>query len=246
MTYLVGRIAVPIPRILPLATAFSMILLCVAIAVLTRKASLPKYQVAIIGNSMCYYNDLPRLLEKLGDGHIQQNSCLHGDASLSSILLWGNGMAIKWKTGNARDIDGDRTQYDFGACTVPQLLFGCKYGGFVENLIHCHLIYCHLSHYFAFSISGQTTDDEDLETKVNNGGWADDDGSIYESKAYDDFFSYYDGSNPCLAHEGYYDYLQKRYSIYGVESWDFVIMNDNTRSPARYDTREKSLEALST
>lgn len=133
MTYLVGRIAVPIPRILPLAAAFGLVLLCVAIAVLTRKASLPYYQVAIIGNSMCYYNDLPRLLETLGDGHIQQDSCLHGDASLSSLLVWGNGMAVKWKTGNARDMDGDRTQYDFGACTVHQLFFGCKYSDPVET-----------------------------------------------------------------------------------------------------------------
>lgn len=81
---------------------------------------------------------------------------------------------------------------------------------------------------------------------MNNGGWADDDGSIAESKAYDDFFSYYDGKNPCLAHEGYYDYLESRYSVYGVPSWDFVVLNDNTRSPARYQTREKSIEALST
>lgn len=120
-------------------------------------------------------------------------------------------MYPKWKTGDARDSVNDRTQYDFGACTVPQLLFGY---------------------------------DENLETKVQNANYADDDGSLAESTAYDDFMSFYDGSNPCLLHENYYDYLQDKYSTDGVPQWDFVVLNDNTRSPARYETRQKSFDVL--
>ena len=216
MTFRVGRVAVPIPRMLPLATVCGLFLLSVGIAVLTRRPSLPYVNVAFVGNSMMYYNDLPRLMERLGDGHIFQDSCLHGDATLSKILLWGNGMYPKWKTGNARDREIDRTQYDFGACTVPQLLFGY---------------------------------DADLETKVENANYKDDDGSIAEYKAYDDFFSYYDGSNPCLLHDNYYYYVDEKYASQyeengGVPMWDFVVVNDNTRSPARYDERQDGLTTL--
>jgi hypothetical protein len=83
MTFLIGKIAVPIPRSLPLATAATLLMVMVGIAVLTRRPDLPNVSVAFIGNSMMYYNDLPRLIEKLGNGHVTQNSCLHGDATLS-------------------------------------------------------------------------------------------------------------------------------------------------------------------
>jgi len=163
---------------------------------------------------MMYYNDLPRLMERLGDGHINQDSCLHGDADLNTILLWGNGMYPKWMTGNARAGMSDRTQYDFGACSVPQMLFGY---------------------------------DGNLEQKVENfGNYEDDDVALAETMAYDDFVSYYDGSNPCLRHENYYSYLQNQYETNGAPKWDYIVINDNTRSPARSEAREQSLEALQT
>lgn len=126
-------------------------------------------RVAMIGNSLMYYNDLPRLLEAMSGGRLSQDSCLHGAASFKSHLLYGNGMFAKWDTGNARiwnvynsdyegaadayqeymesvyssDYDGDNYGdddsqqtatyqldtkyshiYDFGACTVRQLLLG--------------------------------------------------------------------------------------------------------------------------
>ena len=123
-------------------------------------------RVAMIGNSLMYYNDLPRLLEAMSGGSLSQDSCLHGSASFKSHLLYGNGMFVKWDTGNARiwnvynsdyesaadayqeymeslysnddvaDGNDDAQQttyrldskyshiYDFGACTVPQLLLG--------------------------------------------------------------------------------------------------------------------------
>jgi hypothetical protein len=104
-------------------------------------------RVAMIGNSIMYYNDLPRLLEAMSGGTITQDSCLHGDASIQSHLIYGNGMATKWNTGQARMWDVDEKEaaekeyyaniaydddasidqakiYDYGACTVEQLLLG--------------------------------------------------------------------------------------------------------------------------
>jgi hypothetical protein len=90
--------------------------------------------VAMIGNSMMYYNDLPRLLEAmsaqtLGDNttqRIHQDSCLHGGADFATHLQSGNGMYAKWKTGSARIWDHAKNYnlYDWGACTPEQLLLG--------------------------------------------------------------------------------------------------------------------------
>jgi hypothetical protein len=55
----------------------------------------PNVRVAMIGNSLMYYNDLPRLLEAMSGGSITQDSCLHGDASFKSHLIYGNGMYEK-------------------------------------------------------------------------------------------------------------------------------------------------------
>lgn len=79
--------------------------------------------VAFIGNSIMYFNDLPRFMEALSQGCVRQDSCLHGEASLASLLVTGNGMYTRWNTSNARILGMDDF-YDFGACTVPQLLFG--------------------------------------------------------------------------------------------------------------------------
>lgn len=86
-----------------------------------RPPSLPELNVAFIGNSMTFVNDIPRLIEALSDGQLTQNSCLHGSLNLGSILVYGNGMYGKFAHKNARSDGGF---YDFGACTVPQLLFG--------------------------------------------------------------------------------------------------------------------------
>jgi hypothetical protein len=110
----------------------------------------PTVRVAMIGNSLMYYNDLPRLLESMSSNSIVQDSCLHGDASIESHLIYGNGMYEKWNTGQARMWDVDDKEaafkeyyvymnytydddsyqydqahiYDYGACTVEQLLLG--------------------------------------------------------------------------------------------------------------------------
>ncbi len=71
--------------------------------------------------SLQYFNDLPRFLEGVSQGHLKQKSCLHGDASLTRILETGSGVYGKFNTTKALNSDG---VYDFGACTVKQLLFG--------------------------------------------------------------------------------------------------------------------------
>jgi hypothetical protein len=78
--------------------------------------------VAFIGDGMQYVNDLPRFMETLSVGNITQNSCFRRDASLKSVTIHGNGMSPYWNTSKAH-INGTDV-YDFGACTVKQLLFG--------------------------------------------------------------------------------------------------------------------------
>jgi hypothetical protein len=90
--------------------------------------------VAFVGNSNFFVNDLPRLMEAVADGKIFQDSCLHSKGSIMNIIMTGNGMYQRWQT-EAAVLDNDYTQddyqyanddplYDYGACSVPQLLIG--------------------------------------------------------------------------------------------------------------------------
>jgi hypothetical protein len=89
-------------------------------------------KVAFIGNSYFFVNDLPRLMEAVTGGHISQDSCLHGSGSLLNILKTGNGMYYKWQSENAMKggtewVNSNNAKtylYDYGACSVPQLLTG--------------------------------------------------------------------------------------------------------------------------
>lgn len=80
-------------------------------------------RVAHVGNSIQYYNDCPRLLEHMLKtrfvGLVRQDSCLRGGATLSSLLVKGNGMGEKFATEAARNSDGS---YDTGAATIRDLL----------------------------------------------------------------------------------------------------------------------------
>lgn len=173
-------------------------------------------RVAFIGNSMMYYNDLPRFMEALagGDGSLRQNSCLHGGASFTKILLTGNGMYgyDMWSTGAARirANSSDSKLYDYGACTVRQLLLGY---------------------------------DSDLDERVsqieeNGADGGDDDNNN------DDYWSFDDGMNPCLQDPDYLTFLNDEYASNGPPVYDFAVINDNTRAPARYYTRQESLTTL--
>jgi len=91
--------------------------------------------VAWVGSSYIYVNDLPRVVEQMGGGlggHITQDSVIHNEANILQILMAGNGMYNKWATRSAMDrgvafdtSDGTTAYlYDMGSCSVPQLLTG--------------------------------------------------------------------------------------------------------------------------
>ena len=105
-------------------------------------------QVAFIGNAYFFVNDIPRLLESISQGFIYQNSCLHAGGSLSDLWVTGNGMYKLWQTDEAiieyttsgsnnnddtvtdddvvatNDDTSMVTTYDYGYCSVLQLLQG--------------------------------------------------------------------------------------------------------------------------
>jgi hypothetical protein len=105
--------------------------------------------VAFIGNSYFFVNDLPRLMETISGGMIFQDSCLHGSGSFLNLLKTGNGMYYKWNTNNALMDDVQFVSqsgqvsmvYDYGACSVPQLLlgqdamlsYGNDYGKYIDD-----------------------------------------------------------------------------------------------------------------
>lgn len=152
---------------------------------------IPVIQVAFIGNSVMFNNDLPRFMEAISSNSIKQNSCLNPYSTISTSWYDGNGMYGKFTTPDAlikRTIETSNHIYDYGACSTIQLLEGS---------------------------------DERL---------AQDDGDFN-----------YQNDNPCLQDENYL-----YYSLHYTEQvqWDFVVLNDATRNPARSSTREAALYAL--
>lgn len=88
--------------------------------------------VAFIGNSYLFMNDVPRLMETLSSGKIRQDSCIHPSGTLVSILQSGSGVYGRWQTKNAAITESNYTElYDYGACTVIQLINGSD-----ENLTY--------------------------------------------------------------------------------------------------------------
>lgn len=80
--------------------------------------------VAHIGNSIQYYNDLPRLLEQMLSARYEsvfQDSCLRGGATLASLFEKGNGMANKFSSRPDVSRKEDGT-FDIGSPTVEKLL----------------------------------------------------------------------------------------------------------------------------
>ena len=150
----------------------------------------PGIQVAFIGNSVMFTNDLPRFMEAISAHTIKQNSCLNPYSTISSSWFNGNGMYGKFTTADAlikRTIVTSNHIYDYGACSTIQLLEGSD------------------------------------ERLAQNGDFD------------------HQNDNPCLQDENYLyyalHYTQKR-------QWDFVVINDATRNPARSSTREAALYAL--
>ena len=120
--------------------AFVVFLLGIAVASNAKAVAFVSHgivdtSIAMVGNSYLLANDLPRILQNLGGAHITQDSCLHSSGSILNLLKTGNGMYTRWQTQNAliqqnvayTDADGNSETtniYDFGACSVPQLLLG--------------------------------------------------------------------------------------------------------------------------
>jgi len=207
------------------------VLLATAVAVpalvqLHKNETTPPIHIAFAGNSMFYFNDFPRFFEAVAtNSHriINQDSCLHGGASIPSLLMDGNAMYPQFETpnailfknyGNARNI----TIYDYGACTVPQLLLGLD-----DRLDDPG---------YATPTSSQVLSvkegDDDTNSNATN--------SSSSSGSHKNF-------NPCRQDPYYLQYTQKYYSERNT-SWDFLIINDNTRNPARADHRALSLQFL--
>jgi hypothetical protein len=190
----------------------------------------PIVRVAMIGNSIQYFNDLPRVLEAMGNGNIVQNSCLHGNGNFESHLAFGNGMYAKWQTGQARLWDEYNELYDYGACTPQQLLLGTD-----ERLED---VYQRRRRRRMRKLEEGEEGDEQEENEEENAYGNNDDG--YEYKLEDD------GTNPCLQDENYYWYLQNQYQEKGSPKWDYVVMNDNSRNPCCTEQRETSLKLFET
>lgn len=160
-----------------------------------------------------------------------QESCLHANANFATILIWGNGMYTIWNSGTARIFNYHRGKiHDFGACTVQQLLTGS------DDALAARV---------AETFANVNTNNEDDD--VNQVAVDDDDGTFNDDqKVYsDDGLTFNDGSNPCFRNRHYYSYLQSFvYSHNQHHDWDYILLNDNTRSPARQLSRDNSLEVL--
>jgi hypothetical protein len=149
-----------------------------------------------------------------------------------------------WDTGNARIFNFHKGRlHDYGACTVKQLLFG--YDEALEQRVIQTFgnIYTEADDTAVNeadvddAVAAATTDDGDIS----------DDTVVYDyQKEYgDDYFSYNDGSNPCLRNPLYYKYLVSYvYSYHQNREWDYILLNDNTRSPARNESRQEMIQVL--
>jgi len=199
----------------------------VSLAFLSSPEEQPTIRLAMVGNSLMYYNDLPRVLEAMAKGQLTQNSCLHGNADFSSHLWYGSGMYDKWMTGQARmwDIE-DYEIYDFGACSVQQLLFGKD-----ERLLKRRKERERIR-VLAAASNNSTTDDDYYYNASAADAW--------EYNLLDD------GTNPCLVDEDYNAYTEALYEVHGRPRWDFVLFNDNTRSPCCTEQRAQGMELLET
>ena len=161
--------------------------------------------VAFVGNSMFYFNDFPRFFQTLSEPTItiEQDCCLHGFASIPSLVKDGSGMYPQFKTEHSilPQPFHNKTLYDYGSCTVKQLLLG--------------------------------EDDALLDaTNYSQQHETDDSNSTHNQ-------------NPCVQDDNYRLFLiEKHHNDTSRPSWDYVVINDNTRNPARNATRLASLATL--
>ena len=134
----------------PSIRPFAVVIACVVVSIFVAALCKPTYptttNIAFIGNSIQYYNDFPRLMEAFGEGRIYQNACLRGSADFTTMLTKGSGtfnlfhngqasidddfgMSFSEQVSASADDDDGGVDYlfDFGACSVYQLLLGYDY-----------------------------------------------------------------------------------------------------------------------
>jgi hypothetical protein len=172
--------------------------------------------VAFVGNSFTFVNDLPRFIEALGNNHnvrsnartpiIHQDSMLHGSLSFSSLLSKGNGMTKWWHTNAAKIPDfrnGSSLLYDYGSCTIIQLLLGY---------------------------------DPNLSENNDNRYYNNDDGSnpCFQSVDYLEYSQYYRNNKKNTTTT----------KMMLGNKWDFVVLNDQSMNPAILSSRTKSIAVL--
>ena len=126
--------------------------------------------MAFIGNTYLFVNDIPRLLEAISTGHVYQNSVLHAGGSLKALWQTGNGMYELWQTEEAMveysvgdDDYSTQTAYDFGLCTVAQILQGYDeyigYGNKDGHYKNDGLNPCIVNEYYAELLEAQLEQD---------------------------------------------------------------------------------------
>jgi hypothetical protein len=168
--------------------------------------------------------------------------------------IWGDSGAARVRISSSSSFYSIHSKiYDFGACTVPQLLFG-----YDENLNARVQEENRKNNYKNNNNNQDDTENDDDDDDDDYVPYDDDDNldRVYS----DDFTTYFDGTNPCLMDPNYLDFLNQQYldkasgsstAIDGESSsssfslkYDYIILNDNTRSPARYNSRKESLTVL--
>ena len=161
-----------------------------------------------------------------------------------------------WDCGSARIFNYQRGRiHDYGACTVRQLLLG--YDAALEERVQeiFHVEVAADDDTAVVDDAAYAYDDaayaNDAAAVMDDAIYAydDDKTSIYDDhfeKQYgDDFFGYNDASNPCLGNPHYYLYLISTvFSHDQGHNWDYILLNDNTRSAARNESRQESLAIL--
>jgi hypothetical protein len=121
-----------LPKVFHIPLLVGAGILALTLGILASTGPPSNLNVAFVGSSFFYVNDLPRFVETIAGGHIFQDSVLHNYASVLEIIMTGNGMWNKWATSNAMiggvkfTTSAGNTEYlyDMGACSVPQLLTG--------------------------------------------------------------------------------------------------------------------------
>ena len=125
---------------------------------------------------------------------------LHGGGSIPSLLMEGNSMYPQFATSKSViQRQHGHTIYDFGACTVQQLMTG------TDNRLDDPGY-------------AQPTDNPANATRRN--------------------------LNPCREDAFYLSWTKEYFAQHTPDSWDIVLINDNTRDPARASTRARSMAFL--